>query len=110
MQQRVDRREPELGGERTGDSIGIADPCQIDEPDPEREPLGGTSRRHTCGSGLADATGPDERHEPTRPQPLVDLVELGGPADQLRRHPHRRHDHVGNDTPCCSPGSTPTAK
>ena len=87
VQQRPERLEPQLGGERARDGPGIVDAGQVHTARAECESLGRTGRGFVGERGLAHTARADQRDEAPGPQPAVDVVELEVTPEQ----PHPAH-------------------
>ncbi len=86
VQQRLERLEAELRGERARDGVGIVDAGQVNTARTEREAIRGTPHRFVGECRLADTARPDHRDETPGLQPTLDVVELVVTTEQ----PHPR--------------------
>ena len=77
VQQRLERLEPQLRGERARHRVGIVDVGQVPRC-ASRARKRSVARRHRLAGkrGLAHTARPDQRDETPGPQPAVDVVEL----------------------------------
>ena len=99
VQQRLERLEPQLRGERARDGVGIVDAGQVHAARAEREALRGARHRFVGECGLAHTARPDQRDETPGLQPAVDVVELvittEQPHPRSRRQPTERGGPAG---------------
>lgn len=92
-EQGVERREPELSGEGSGNGVGLVDSRQVDEANPVRESVGDAPCRLPRGGRLADAPRACHGHQAPGAEPLADLRQFGVAADQQFDGGNRlRHD------------------
>ena len=100
VQQRLERLEAELRGERARDGVGIVDTGEVDDARTEREATCGARRRFVGERGLAHTARPDQRDETPGLQPAVDVVELVVTPEQ----PHPRSRRQPTDRTVGRPG------
>ena len=88
VQQRLERLEAELRGERARDGVGIVDAGEVHAARTEREAIRGARHRFVGECRLAHTARPDQRDETPGLQPAVDVVELVVTTEQP--HPRSR--------------------
>src|SRR5690606_10688021 len=84
-QQAVERVEPELRGQRTGDRAVVLDPGEIDEAHTERKAVTDAARCDLRERGLPDPARTDDRHETMTSRPRLEFLELACAPEELER-------------------------